>query len=296
MSNFYDDMEGAYLPSTTRVGNSVTRWSAADERPAEVLHHSPALRVGSGTVRFTANGNGFDAEEVGGVARATASHAGTVGGSRAVTLQHVGTSQSVELEPGNPASRTDVKTAERMGLIRRNSAGAWEDVGASTYTTTQQPQTQQQPAEEPSPEAAHAAQLQAAGIEPAEAARWQAMVDPLPQAAFDLAQARMIAAVAAGSFQGLEDAATALHQTAGVSHEEARALINAGFDFHATAISRVLGRVGVTDADALAGWARANDPHMLTHSLQQLVVAANPAPLRSLAVRFQTQALKGGAR
>lgn len=296
MNSFHDDLDNAYRTDSNRVTGGVVRWSANQEQPAAPEPVAPSIRTGNSVTRWTASGNEIRTEEVGGVIRATANHSGTPGGSRVVTLQRSGTQQTVELEPGNPASRTDVATAHRMGVIQRDAAGNWIDAGqVQTFHSAplQQPQDRAQ-AEAQHLERQQAAQLADAGFDPAAQAQWQAAIEPVPQAAFDAAQARLVAAVAAGSADGVEEAALKLAESTGMQPDEAAALVAQGVTHYTTAIERVTARVGVTDLGAFGNWARRNDPHVFSHALRMMIVAADATSLRSLATRYQHAALKGG--
>ena len=91
----------------------------------------PSSRVYGGIHRSTVTEGGLSLEATGGTARHVVSYEGTPGGSVLATLDAHGRSQSVELIPGNPASRTSVEVALREGVLRRNGSASWRRSQAS---------------------------------------------------------------------------------------------------------------------------------------------------------------------
>lgn len=252
-----------------------------DVQPAQ------SIRVHSGVHRYTAG----DADPTSvGVTRHVVSFNGTAGGSVAETLQMVNGQQTVELVPGNPATRTQVQTALREGLIQRGIGGRWED------TSAQQPAVQalkaldepQAPPQQDGPDSAM--------FDPQDDALWAEDIAPLPQGAYDAALASMTGIVSRGAGD-MERTALALAESSGIEPGLARDYLEQGYSYYEGAVSRSLAPLGIQGErlQAFYGYCQ-RDQGRLQDAIQRLThmrdlsgfrqmagawLAKNPAPAKN---------------
>lgn len=268
-----------HSPGVTRVQHVPQHLAADHERQqagtigAEPVTVGPLTRVAGEVQRFT-HGEA-EAGSVG-VARHVVSFEGTAGGSVLATLQRSGPSQSVELVPGNPSTRTDVRTALREGLLVRNAAGQLEDAPAL------QQRVQDFDKGINAPEVPQVVDHGADVFDPAVDAAWARDIADLPQSAYDTAQARAVAFLAHG--QGtIEGMAGALARDAGLDPSAARELVENGLWVHQQAADKALSKVGLSGEALKAFYADARQrPGLLQDALQRLILQRDPAGLVAL--------------
>lgn len=235
----------------------------------------PALsRVYDGAVRFTTV-NGSTTEQSLGVTRHTVNHSGTAGGSVAATMRRDGMTCSVELEPGQPHTRTDVRTAERLGLLRMDQ-GRYVDVG--------QPEAAQarQALQEP-PQVPEQVDPGAEVFDPqVDAALAQDFAD-VPQPAIEAALSRGTALLVNGT-GSVEDIGRALARDAGM--EPAQGIEwakNLAWYFEEAATKAVMA-AGV-EADQLPGFwqeVRTSQRGPLQDAVQKLTLFRDPSGLKAM--------------
>lgn len=275
-----------------RIGGGVTRVSVGrqpEEQSSPMTQEWQPTRVHSGAVRFDPR-TGV-AESTGGVTRHTVTFDGVQGGSVASTLRRDGTSRTVELIPGNPASRTDVRSAQRAGLIELDASGNWRDtadrvgnVQRLAEETGQAPQQPQEPQQ---------ATNEAFSVE--EMQEWGRVIDPIPQSSYDAAVARAIDVAVTGKADGMARIASALASTAGMDAGQASEVIQAGLAIYQRAADRALGRIGLAGEDLQSFYSHVrSDPAMLRNAVQQLVLTQNPKVLVDLGVKYQQKRMRGG--
>lgn len=233
-------------------------------------------RVIGGAHRITVGQE--NAEEHGGVSRHTVTHSGIQGGSVLATIRRDGPTQSVELIPGNPASRTDVRVALREGLLRLNDAGQLEDAAGQQDLVQQVGQEpQQQRRADPGAEVFDAKLDQ----------MFAAEIEPLPQPAYDTTVARMVAHIAHGT-GSVQDMAKALARDAGMEPAAAEELIRNGVWVHQQAVEKALAPMGITGERLQAFYAECKArPGLLQNAIQELVHARNPAAFVKLAQELE---------
>ena len=247
---------------------------------AYVQRHTPPpaspVQVHGGTVRQTA---GQDPVEFGGAAKYTASQDGTAGGSIAATLGRRGTAQTVELIPGRPESRSDVRTAERMGLIRRDYSGNYVDVDGMAEAVAQvdAPEAPQdfEPAE-------------SLAFDAADDAAFNEAIAGVPQPVFEHGIAAVVAAMSTG--KGLDGVASRMAEAAGGGMEPAAAaqLIDKAQAYYGAAASRALSNIGMTEDQQQAFYgALMQTPDKWTEAVQELVYLRSPAKLVEAAGRWR---------
>src|SRR5262245_60623219 len=180
--------------SITRVVSTPEGFVDAEDQVHQLKQQPPqqpqweAARVYTGTVRQQVGGSG--SEDLG-VTRHAATTDGVQGGSVLSTLRTEGPRRSVELVPGLPASRTDVQTALREGLLCVNAAGQLEDASNQQQLVQRSQETPKQESTlgDPGREA----------FTPQADADYAALIEPIPQGAYDAAAARMTGHLAHGS-------------------------------------------------------------------------------------------------
>lgn len=276
-------LEGARSGTTQRVNTGVTTYSTyqpAQDALRDAMQAAPyeSTRVGSGPISYS-----FDSGEVtsaGGPVRHVMSFDGTPGGSVAATVQNQGAFKTVELIPGNPATRTTVQAAIRAGLIEKDGRGGYRDT--ATVQDAVQAVTQ-----EMNPQAAPEAQ-QDAHFLPAEVQQWAQAIEPIPQQLYDAGVARALDAAAKGGT--MDHVVMSLARDVGMAPEEAAAVVTQGVQTYTAAVERALARVGVTAAERedLYAWMRKEEPGHMRHALQQLVLGQRTEEFTKLAMRWQT--------
>lgn len=281
MSNYYSDYatSGAgpaqddpqprqnEAPPVTRVIYGIPATNA----PA--LSVPPSTRVCGGVVRFT-NGDAA-ATETGGTARHSVSFDGNTGGSVLATMQRQGQHQTVELQPGNPASRTQLAVALREGLIRETAPGIYQDMAGAPEALAAAVNA---PAEEPA-----AASDGAEHIDAEDEQDFARAIDPLPQHSYDAAVASAGLAVITGG--DLSRAAADLAASAGIEPERARDYVEAGVAMHERTVARAVGLEGDRKA-AFYEFTREH-PRQLQEAVQRLVGQRDAGGFVELARQFK---------
>jgi len=200
------------------------------------------------------------------------------------TLERVNGKDTVELIPGNAASRTGIQQAFKDGLITPIGNGQWANAAEGrSYQPTQQ---SQQPAattgdsnEQPQADPGFGVFI------PEEDAQWQDWIDPLPQHSFDAASAGVTAAVLAGD-EGFAKTASMLAESAGIEVAEALNYVEEGYALHERHVAREAAAMGVTDKQGFYGWLRSAKPQQLHRAIQSLSAARDVQPFRVLALEY----------
>lgn len=247
--SFQDDLSPAHIDSS----------GSSDQSP----------KVHSGSLFYTAGGD--DPAQQGGSVKFTESQDGTAGGSVVATLRRAGPTPSVELYPGRPESRTSVEVAARMGLIKRDSFGQWQDADAAAQVAqSETPAPVGDSAEDFTP-----AESQA--FTPEADAAFQALVNDVPQHSFDSAMAGVIAALGSGT-GNLEGVAKRFAESAGMEPSQASQLIDQAIAYYSGAASRVLGGMGMSAGQQDAFFGQLQGP-ALTQVFQELAYGRSAAKL-----------------
>lgn len=204
--------------------------------------------------------------------------AGASGGSVLASLDRQGKSQSVELVPGVPSSRTDVAVALREGLLVRDAAGNLQDApdAAQKVEAMQAGPKEEQPQTDPG-----------AGVfNPEHDSIWNSAIADMSQPAYDAAIAAGIAATI-----GQGDAtqiAKALAANAGLEPEQANELVGAGIDMYTQVVERALAPLGLEGErlDASFEWMR-SQPAKLQDALGRLLHGRDVGGFLDLAKDFR---------
>lgn len=260
----------------SRVQFGSARHLLAASASAAPVEGGPSTRVHTGAMRFT---NGDAEATTSDLARHVQTYDGVPGGSILATLQRMGPAMTVEMEPGNPSSRTDVRIALREGLLMRNAAGHLEEVaGAKLGRPGNAASGASSQGSEAAPADPGAAAFDAQADE-----RWAAEIAPMPQHAYDSAQARAVAFVANGSGT-LDSMANALARDAAMEPARARQTIENGIRLHQQAAEKALAPLGLTGDRLQAFYADARQRGgILQDAIQKLAMQRDPSGLVNMA-------------
>lgn len=239
----------------------------------------PQSRVYAGPVKFTAGDT--EAQHSGSYARHVVSHDGVQGGSLVATLRSEGAARTVELEPGNPASRTRLEVALREGLVREVAPGRYED--ATRQQAPQQQQTQQPAPTEPQ---------QSPNFSTEEVSHFEQIIDPLPQHSYDRAVAALTVTAVNGTGT-FEAAAQTLAESAGMEPSRALEVINAGYAVHEAAVARSVAQMGIQGAhkEAFYDFCQTK-PRQLHEAIQNLTARRSTSGFDTLAAEYLRHANK----
>ncbi|MCK7494270.1 MAG: hypothetical protein MZW92_26020 [Comamonadaceae bacterium] len=265
---------------------AVTRYQHIPQHLADTMGQpatpagQPLTRVCEDTLRITSG----DAEATsGGIARHTVSFAGTPGGSVVGTLQRMGPALTVELVPGDPTSRTDVRVALREGLLTRNAAGQLEDAHDQRQRVAEWSESVAQPTPHPEDSSADI-------FSPQAEQRFAQEIEPLQQHAFDGAQARAMSFVAHGVGSLESMMADRLARDAGMDPAKAGETIQSGIALYQQAADRALSKVGLTGDTLQAFYADARErPGHLQDAIQKLVLQRDPSGFTRMARDWQAK-------
>lgn len=267
-----------------QVGISEDITTTADSTPAQPYE---STKVHQGTVRYVA---GQESASTGGVSRHAVTFGGSAGGSVAETLRRVNGQQTVELIPGNAATRTDVHAAAREGLIRRNAAGQWEDAAdqrAAVDALKQMDTEAPAQAHQLSPE-------DAAVFDQQSEAEWNALIEPIPQGAYDHAVAATIGHFVHGSDLG--NIAHSFAEASGMEPAQALEFMNAGYTHYGTQVIRALAPLGI-EGERMNAFVDdlARDQNRYHDAIQRLVYMRDLSGFREAAAAFNRRHPVAGA-
>lgn len=268
--------------TATQVG-SVTRVSVGATAP-QLSQSAPIYennRVASGVTRFAMGVEGITSELVqSGVTRHNTYHDRNTS-TVAATFQRVNGQDTVELVPGVPGSRTNVKTAINDGLIIPTGNGQYLDRGQGNNSNAA-PAAPQAPTEA---EPAAPVDYGLGVFDASEDEDWNAAIEPLPQHSYDSASSSITAAILSGS-NNLERAANQLAESAAISPELAQQYVKEGYLMHEALVAREAAAQGVVDKQAFYSWMRNSKSNALHSAIQSLTVTRNVQPFRNLAIEF----------
>lgn len=242
------------------------------QSPLQADHQS--TRVGNESLRF-----GGGQVQSTGVTR-------YVAGSDAPTHSVMATARqdrnglSVELVPGQPASRTTIATALREGLVRETSPGYFEDIRPLSAPAEGEPGQGAEPVKEPTSDQPFS-YIAADHME-----EWQEMVDPISQPAYDGTVAAAMASIARGD-AGLDNAVQRLVQESGMDPAQAEELVETGLVMHRENLTRDLAGTGLIsrdEAEEFYDWCR--EHRRLPEALSALLLAGQTGVFRSLCREF----------
>ena len=272
----FDSSSGSFVDHEDHAFNTAT--------PAVDLPPGPSTRVYTGAVRYTQGE--AEAQEVN-QSRYSAPIVGTAGASVASTLQsRFGPSASVELQPGRPETRTSVEVAAQMGLIRRDDAGNWIDVGS----VDQQAESREQQLNPEQPQQLQQDEQGGEQVMDEEAFRAYAdAIEPLPSHAVDVAQAHAMAGVFEG--QTLSEVAAEVGQRlaadSGLGLEPAQAaeVVRLGVALYTDSVDRVAALEGVDESMREGFYASLREGNQagLRDALGKLVHSGDASGFRDLA-------------
>lgn len=283
-----------------RVSHGAPQPQAGAAMGQPVYVNEPRSRVYTGVTTYTV-GQGEAAQS--GVSRHSVSYEGSEGGSVIGTVRREGTGQSVELEPGNPASRTSLEVAARMGIIRKDPNGNYQDVktaeGKQQTFGTLDAQAKQDQAKQASDAASEQAEQQAGIFNQAEDAAFVTDMADIPDHAFRAAAAGVTRAITLDG--DLDHTARRLASESGMEPAQASEVIARGIGYYEAAVNRAVAKVGLyagPQREAFYDDLR-NDPARMGNAVQFLMHGRDASHFQALArewmeAKERRAASKGG--
>jgi hypothetical protein len=263
--------------NVTRVTHGDTSDSSSG---SPLVTPQESSRVSAGPIRFDMS---TGAIQQGGTTRYQAGEERSGSSSVMATLQRDRSGASVELEPGNSASRTLLATAVRSGLVEPSgSPGEYRD------RQTAQP-AGEVGANEPGEAPEEAPKDPGEGVfNASDDADWNDVIAPLDQSAYDSAAASVTVAVLSGA-DGFQKATAKLAEHAGLAPDIAADIISMGYDFYETTVSREVASLGLSGESKAEfyEWARLNKGSSLHQAIQSLTTGRDVSGFRNLALEFQ---------
>lgn len=287
-----------YQATGQTLAGGVARVSFGPQSPttSEAVAVGPTTRVVNGAARVIGRG---EVEQHGGTVRHTVSHDGHEGGSVLATLARAGMTQSVELIPGQPSSRTSVAVALREGVLVRLHDGRLADArtaaGAQRTLATNEAEKQAH-AEQQAAATAQQEAADLAGVFNAEEdAQWRTEMGAIPEHAFATATARIVKAVTLG--ESFDAAAAALSRDTGMSPDEALRVVETGYNLQNQIVTRAVQKVGVTD-ELMPGFFEhaLKEPGRLQHAMNALMHTRDVRPFMDLGREYAAKAGRLGSQ
>jgi hypothetical protein len=206
----------------------------------------------------------------------------------AATFARSGALQTVELIPGQPATRTDVRSAARAGLIEPDGRGGWRDV-ANQAAAVAAVEASTRPEE--APEEPQVGET----FDKKDLSLWAEDIAPLDQQVYDSAVSRAMEAAATG--QGLEHVAVQLAKSAGMDPALAAEYVQAGTAMYQRATDKALARMGISGQELQEFYAhlRQEQPGNLRHALQKLALQHDTSEFKKLGVSWQEARMRRAA-
>lgn len=278
-----------YIPGSGFVDNEDLSFNTTT--PSAEAHNQLTTRVHTGAITYQ---HGADEAQQAASGRYSAPITGTQGDSVMATLSKFGT-PSVEMQPGNPASRTSLEVAARMGLIRMEG-GAWVDAvnveGQAAALDRALRDEQPEPKDTPDP------------LEVFDRDQTIAFADaiaPIPQHAFDIAQSHAIAGLMEGQTldQLAAEVGAQMARNAGQGMEPAdgAAVVEQGYALYEDAVARAIAAEGVGAEAKQAFYKALREGHQgpLQDAVQKLVYGNDTSGFRALARQYANANPTGAA-
>jgi hypothetical protein len=197
------------------------------------------------------------------------------------TAQRSSAGLSVETRPGDPSSRTLIQSALRDGLVRRNSAGDYEDLRPQSALPAGEPGATAPEAEELAAEEQAFAYLDKAHLE-----EWNEMIEPISQPAYDGAVAAALSSITAGD-GSMDKAVQRLVAETGMDPVQASELAETGSAMYRENLTRDLTSTGLisrAEAEPFYDWCR--EHRRLDEALSTFMLAGQTSVFRALAQEF----------
>lgn len=262
---------------SSALPGGVTRVTVRSQTEEVISAPQDTNRVHRGVIREDGSGqlvqnNGQHAPQAGSVLA-------TARGNHGPTARFNAADTTVELVPGNPATRTSIAVALREGVIREVYPGHYEDTNAAPAVAQQGPEESNTSA----PELASTAE---------EADFGQAIAD-LRQDSYDGAAALAVAAVTENSTEAWVAMAQRLASSEGIEYDAAAEKVEKAWDFFGGQVDRMATAAGIEDPDTFYEWLQQNHPRELQAAVQQLVSTRRLDDFRSLATAYKVEAGQG---
>lgn len=204
---------------------------------------------------------------------------------------------TVELEPGNPASRTHIATAARLGLVSEVAPGVWIDAGsggpwsqpAAPYAAPQGDQF--------APDPATLADPGEGGFLPGEDAAFAGLIEPLSQGSFDAALARGAAvAVESADAGALARVAVELAKAEGLEPADAEAVVAQAHAHYQRVVDRAMDAAGIPQGQLpeFYNWLRTSEPAAMRNAIDRVLHSRDLSWFKRLATEWQMRRARRG--
>lgn len=275
-------VQGTHRTAALQVhGAGITKLQFGISADTQPIPAPDLCKVHNGPIRMTM-GDDREVTSVG-YARHTHTDTGTAGGSVMGTLRTTGSSASVELTPGDPSTRTLLKTAEHEGLIRRTAIG-WEDVGTGTVTADPQKAASDELARANQPEAEEAGDLSMGAVDES---LWAEDIADLSQPGYDRATASTVGHIAHGT-GSIESIAESLARDEAMDPALALDYVTQGIAMGQRTVDRAMGTLGIQGAKLEAFYASVRaQPAKLQDAIQRLAHQRDLSGFKALAVEWK---------
>jgi hypothetical protein len=207
------------------------------------------------------------------------------------SLKSMGGQKTVELEPGNPASRTLLSSAVKDGLVVETAPGVFVDRSLFGGAGNQEGSSGNVEAPEGAPE-----ESPLGVYDEAELDIWNQEVASIPQHSYDKAVAGVTAALAEAAPERLEGVISSLASSTGMEPEQAREFVETGIEWYAETIARDLVKsVGITRAQVEGLWDqfRTQGHPRLAEAIQEVAITGQANVFREVAKEFKVQQALG---
>jgi hypothetical protein len=197
------------------------------------------------------------------------------------TAQRSSAGLSVETRPGDPSSRTLIQSALRDGLVRRNSAGDYEDMRPQSAPPAGEAEVAASEVKEPAPEDQPFAYLDKEHLE-----EWNEMIEPISQPAYNGAVAAALSSITAGD-GSMDKAVQRLVAETGMDPAQASELAETGSAMYRENLTRDLvstGLISRTEAGTFYDWCR--EHRRLGEALSTFMLAGQTNVFHALAQEY----------
>lgn len=269
---------GSNLTGAIEQSGGVTRVTYGQPAPEPAslgASREEPYKVITGTHRNGANPNGSQDEHSGHARFDVGTQTHSAGDSVMSTFRSGRDGGSVEIEPGNPASRTSMSVAKRMGLITegtgfRDTAGFNQPVGPATPAAPEALQAPEGPSETPE------------AFDAAEYAAFEADIADMPQVAYDTTVSVAVAACLDGG--SLAAATTRLARESGMEPARAAQYVENIHGMYRDTVLRAVIPEGVRNPEAFFTWCRSQ--RGLQDAISTLTVNRDVSKFKSMAREY----------
>ena len=189
---------------------------------------------------------------------------------------------TIELEPGNPGSRTTLAAAVILGMVAKTAQGDYVAVGQQSQAPTQSPAEALAQAMQPEQPTEVGPELFAADQE----AHYSSTIEAIPQQLYD--RALISAADAIAETGNFEDFTASLASASGLPDHQIEAAKAAGMAMFQNQADTAVASLGA-DPQEFYQWAREHHKEALGRAIREQVTGRNLGGYRELAKTYLDQ-------